>query len=88
MPLHPLFAEICGAFGMTERDTYRGWEIRRGRWPEPDWLATGPNYDAWTEGEGEWVDNGQRADAPTREALICEIDDWFERNSEQDPPHD
>lgn len=67
---------------MTERVTYRGWEIHQGRWPEPAWMATGPNYDAWTEGEGEWVDNGHRADAPTREALIQEIDIWFEENGE------
>jgi hypothetical protein len=43
-------------------------------------MATGPDYDAWTEGEGEWVDNGEKADAPTRAALVIEIDAWFEEN--------
>lgn len=62
-------------------DTYRGWEIEPPRWPKP-WTATGPNYDAWTGDEegGGWLDNGQKADAPTREALIEEIDIWFEEN--------
>lgn len=87
MALHPIFAEIFASLGMTkpvtpEPDTYRGWEIRRGRWPEPEWMATGPNYDASWEGEEDgWVDNGQKADAPTREALIEEIDIWFEENA-------
>ncbi len=59
-------------------DTYRGWSIHYDPPPIPwrgaDWRATGPNYDAWTEGEGEWADNGEKAEAPTREALIAEID--------------
>jgi len=54
---------------------YRGWKIRRGRWPEPEWLAEHPNYDASWEGEEDgWVDNGLKADAPTYEALCEEID--------------
>lgn len=62
-------------------ETYRGWIIRRGRWPEPEWMAFSPDYDASWEGEEDgWVDNGQKADAPTREALIAEIDAWFEEN--------
>ena len=92
MALHPLFAEILAPLMPPERDTYRGWEIYRGRWPEPDWYAIGPNYDASWEGEEDgWVDNGQKADAPTREALIEEIDIWFEENepsastTQQDP---
>lgn len=67
---------------MSAPDTYRGWTIVQGRWPEPAWMATGPNYDAWTEGEGEWRDNGHRADASTRESLIIEIDAWFDENAE------
>lgn len=64
-------------------DIYRGWDISRGRWPEPEWMATGPNYDASYEGpEDGWVDNGEKADAPTRAELIAEIDAWFEENSE------
>jgi hypothetical protein len=64
-------------------DTYRGWSIRHDPPPIPDrrfdWQATGPNYDASYEGEEDgWVDNGEKAFAPTREALIGEIDDWFE----------
>jgi len=44
-------------------------------------MATGPNYDASYEGpEGGWVDNGEKADAPAREALIKEIDAWFEEH--------
>lgn len=59
-------------------DSYRGWTIRRGQWPEPAWRAYGPDYDAWTEGEGEWCDNGEKADADTRAALLDEIDAWFD----------
>ena len=56
---------------------YRGWSISQGRWPEPAWMATGPNYDAWTD-DGEWRDNGEKAEAATSEALLTEIDNWFE----------
>lgn len=60
------------------RRTYRGWLIEAGDfW----WQATGPNYDACTEGEGEWVDNGHKVEAPTRSALIEEIDAWIEEHS-------
>lgn len=63
-------------------DTYRGWTIHQGRWPEPAWMAIGPNYDASYEGEEDgFVDNGEKADAPTRDALIAEIDAWFEENA-------
>lgn len=56
------------------RGTYRGWSIEAvGFW----WQATGPNYDAWTEGEGEWADNGEKVEASTRTALIEEIDAWI-----------
>lgn len=66
---------------MTD-ESYRGWHVARGRWPEPAWIAVSPNYDASYEGpEDGWVDNGERADAPTRELLIAEIDAWFEENS-------
>lgn len=63
-------------------DTYRGWSVYRGRWPEPAWMATGPNYDAWTEGEGEWRDNGEKADGKTWEAVCAEIDAWFEEHAD------
>lgn len=66
-------------------ETYRGWTISQGRWPEPAWSAVSPNYDAWTEGEGEWADNGEKADAPTREALIEEIDAWFDDHPASHP---
>ena len=63
-------------------DTYRGWTISQGRWPEPAWSATGPNYDASYEGEEDGsVGNGEAANAPTRAALIAEIDAWFEENA-------
>jgi len=61
--------------------TYRGWTITQGRWPEPAWQATSPNYDASWEGEEDgWIDNGEKADAPTYAALIEEINAWFEEN--------
>lgn len=68
------------------RDTYRGWTISYDPPPIPirdfDWRATGPNYDASYEGaEDGWVDNGEKASAPTREALIAEIDAWFEEHA-------
>lgn len=67
---------------VTPADTYRGWSISRGRWPEPEWMATGPSYDAWYDGpEDGWRDNGQKADAKTRQGLIEEIDIWFEENA-------
>lgn len=59
-------------------DTYRGWTIHQGRWPEPAWSAFSPNYDASWEGEEDgWADNGEKAEADTRAALLDEIDDWF-----------
>ncbi len=58
---------------------YRGWTITLGRWPEPEWSATGPNYDASYEGpEDGWVDNGEKAYGRTREELLAEIDRWFD----------
>ncbi len=54
---------------------YRGWKISRGRWPEAEWMALHPDYDASWEGEEDgWVDNGLKADAATYEALCAEID--------------
>jgi hypothetical protein len=65
------------------RDTYRGWDIWQGRWPEPAWSATGPNYDASYEGpEDGWVASGGSAYAATRADLIEEIDIWIEEHSE------
>lgn len=65
---------------------YRGWTISYDPPPIPtrsfDWRATGPDYDAWTEGEGEWRDNGHKVDAPTREALITEIDRYITEHCE------
>lgn len=53
-------------------DTYRGWSIRQGRWPEPEWSAISPNYDVSWEGfEDGFVDNGEKADAPTYDTLIA-----------------
>lgn len=61
-------------------DTHRGWKIYQGRWPEPAWLATSPNYDAWIDSD-DWVDNGEKATGATREELLAEIDIWFEENA-------
>lgn len=66
-------------------NTYRGWTISYDHPPIPirdfDWGATGPNYDASYEGaEDGWVDNGEKVNAATREALIAEIDAWFDEN--------
>ena len=67
-------------------DTYRGWEIHQGRWPEPAWSAFSPNYDASYEGpEDGWVDNGEKAEADTRAALLDEIDAWFEYQADRSP---
>lgn len=66
-------------------DTHRGWRIMFDPPPIPwrgsDWSAGGPNYDAWTGDDGEWQDNGEKATAATREALIVEIDAWFEEHA-------
>lgn len=63
-------------------DIYRGWTIHAPAWwPEIEWTATSPNYDASYEGpEDGWVDNGEKASGRTREELIAEIDAWFEEN--------
>lgn len=67
----------------TAPDKHRGWDIYRGRWPEPEWSAVSPNYDASYEGpEDGWVDNGETVSAATREELIAEIDAWFEENEQ------
>ena len=76
-----LFRAIVNATAKAA-NTYRGWTISQGRWPEPAWSATGPNYDASYEGEEDgWVSNGEAANAPTRVALVAEIDAWFEENA-------
>ena len=76
--LHPIMAAALAPFAPPPRDTYRGWHIARGRWPEPSWVAYSPNYDASYEGpEDGWVDNGEKADAETRDELMVEIDNWF-----------
>lgn len=68
-------------------DTHLGWTISQGRWPEPAWSAVSQNYDASWEGEEDgWVDNGEKANAPTREALIEEIDAWFDEKSTSRQP--
>ena len=83
MALHPLFAEILAPLMPPKPETYRGWKIHQGRWPEPAWYAISPNYDASWEGEEDgWVDNGEKADADTYDALIEEIDNWFEDNGQ------
>jgi len=79
MALHPIFAELFDSLGWATKPVtpaeYRGWKIRQGRWPEPDWMAEHPDYDASWEGEEDgWVDNGLKAYASTHEALCEEID--------------
>lgn len=75
-------SQLRATEAVTPKDTYRGWEIWCGRWPEPEWSATSPNYDASYEGpEDGWVDNGESATGSTREELIENIDAWFEENS-------
>ncbi len=71
-------AQVAAA---PKADTYRGWTISIGRWPEPAWSAVSPNYDAWTD-DGEWIDNGEKASGDTRAELLAEIDAWFEEHSE------
>ena len=55
--------------------TYRGWDVYPGRWPEPNWIGVHPNYDASYEGpEDGWVSNGLSVSADTLDALHDEID--------------
>ncbi len=65
-----------------EPDTYRGWKVYQGRWPEPNYLAYSPDYDAWADGEDGWQDNGEKADGATWDAVCAEIDNWFEENGQ------
>lgn len=62
---------------VTKRDHYRGWEIHRSRWPEPEWSATAPDYDVDYNDEDGFVATGGHVNAPTYDALIAEIDDHF-----------
>ncbi|MCW1431421.1 hypothetical protein [Novosphingobium sp. JCM 18896] len=62
-------------------EAYRDWTISNGQWPEPAWMALGPNYDAWIDDDGEWCDNGEKAYADSREDLIAEIDAKIEEAS-------
>lgn len=71
---------------LTVADTYRGWAIHYDPPPIPirsfDWTATGPDFDADYQGEEDgFVGNGQQVSAPTRDALVAEIDAWFEEQS-------
>lgn len=67
----------------AQAETYRGWNVHQGRWPEPAWRAFSPDYDASYEGEEDgWVSNGECADAATYDELTMEIDDWFEENGQ------
>lgn len=50
---------------------YRSWAIT---WDYGYYTATGPDYEAWTEGEGEWVDNGWRCSERTLPELYAQID--------------
>lgn len=56
---------------------YRGWSIT---WDYGYYTATGPDYDAWTDGEGEWTSNGQSVQARTLPDLYLEVDSWIEEN--------
>lgn len=86
MALHPIFAEIVEAHGLKPAEpaeTYRGWKVYQGRWPEPEWLAYSPDYDAsWEDAESGFVDNGEKADGETYDELIAAIDEWFEENGQ------
>lgn len=72
-----------GVLGIRPAATHRGWNVYRGQWPEPAWMATSPDYDASYEGEEDgWRDNGEKADGATYDELIVNIDEWFEENSQ------
>ncbi len=65
---------------MMRGDIYRGWSIKFDFPPIPvrhfDWSATHPDYDGADHvGENRWVTGA------TREAVISEIDLWYEENS-------
>lgn len=71
---------------LTTTNTYRGWTISYDPPPIPirsfDWTGTSPDFDASYEGEEDgWVSNGQQVSAGSRDALIAEIDNWFEDNA-------
>lgn len=60
---------------MNTMDDYRGFKITPGFYPEPNWFATHPDYDASYEGpEDGWVDNGLFTYADTLEDLRHEVD--------------
>lgn len=62
---------------------YRGWRVYPGRWPEPNWSAVHPDYDASYEGpEDGWVSNGLSTTADTLEELHFEIDAMIEELGE------
>jgi hypothetical protein len=65
-------------------ETYRGWPIEHGRWPEPAFIATHADYDASYEGpENGWVSNGLFASGATLDAIKAEIDDIEESRDAQ-----
>lgn len=54
---------------------YRGWHISAGRWPEPVFIATHPDYDASYEGEEDgWCGNGLTTCANDYASLCIEVD--------------
>lgn len=62
-------------------ETYRGWPIEHGRWPEPAFTATHPDYDASYEGEEDgWVSNGLHVTGDTMDAIRAEIDEMEDAN--------
>ncbi len=68
-------ASMTKAQRASRPNTYRGWDIWPGRWPEPNWKAAHKDYDASWEGEEDgWRDNGLSTDADTYDALLAEID--------------
>jgi hypothetical protein len=59
---------------------YRGWSIWVGRYPEPQYMAQSPDYDAWTD-DGEWADNGLKASSNSIADLHAIIDGIIEENT-------
>lgn len=90
MSLHPIFAQVLDAHAavtkaVTPPDTYRGWSISFDYPPIPcrdfDWSAISPDYDCDGDSEGFHQCAGAIVHGSTRDAVIEEIDNWFEEQS-------
>lgn len=62
---------------------HRGWTIEPCEFRRDYWTATGPDYDASTDGgEGDWIDNGERVEAKGFREILSEIDAFISDTEE------